>query len=149
MIIKEQVKNLIEFKAFIQKYVLPSLVRKSVLLLNGPVGAGKTESVKIITALLQMSDVASPSFAIHHQYINKNGLKLDHVDLYRLKDEEDLESTGFWDLFSQDDSIIIIEWGELVNKDLLPINWKIIEMNIEVINQMERLITLLLPVKNK
>jgi len=73
--------------------------------------------------------VSSPSFAIHNQYMSEMGI-VDHVDLYRLEDESDLESTGFWDLFAKEKGYIFVEWGDRLNKDLLPSHWPFCEIEI-------------------
>jgi tRNA threonylcarbamoyladenosine biosynthesis protein TsaE len=55
---------------------------------------------------------------------------MDHVDLYRLESEEDLESTGFWDLFGQKKGLVVIEWSDRLNQDLLPLNWYKVKVDI-------------------
>lgn len=111
--------------------ILPFIKDRALLLLSGPVGAGKTTSVQTLARLLGMKDVASPSFAIHHRYENTRGQILDHVDLYRLQDEEDLESTGFWDLFSQSQSLVVVEWADRLCEDVLPLNWQEIRVHLQ------------------
>ncbi len=107
--------------------------QRTLLLLEGPMGAGKTELVKVLAKSLGAIEVASPSFAIHHQYKNSAGhLVMDHLDLYRLEDEDDLESTGFWDLFVQKNGLIAIEWSDRLNQDLLPMNWYKIKIEIKM-----------------
>ena len=102
---------------------------RTLLLLEGPVGAGKTELVKALAKQLGIFDPASPSFAIHYHYENET-YSMDHVDLYRLESEDDLESTGFWDLFSEKKGLIIVEWAERLNEDLLPMHWHKIKVRI-------------------
>ncbi len=58
-------------------------------------------------------------------------MKIHHVDLYRLKGSEDLESTGFWDLFESEEDLIFVEWAELVSKDQWPWGWKQIQIDIK------------------
>lgn len=123
------IKNKEELRAYWAQ-LLQLLPPKSILLLNGEVGAGKTTSVQAIADILGMKDVQSPSFAIHLRYENTQGKSLDHIDLYRLKDDDDLESSGFWDLFSQQESLIIIEWASRLNADYLPMNWEKFEVHI-------------------
>lgn len=121
------VHSLDELKEF-WKDLLPKLQPPFVLLLSGDVGAGKTTSTQIIAELLGMKNVQSPSFAIHLRYENAQGESLDHVDLYRLKDDDDLESSGFWDLFQEPQGRLIIEWAERLNYDYLPMNWQKIDI---------------------
>lgn len=103
---------------------------RTILLLEGPVGAGKTELVKAMTRDLGIQESASPSFAIHHHYAGEK-LSMDHVDLYRLENEDDLESTGFWDLFGARQGLVVIEWSDRLNQDLLPLNWSKVKVKIE------------------
>lgn len=103
---------------------------RTILLLEGPVGAGKTELVKTLTRSLGIEETASPSFAIHHHYAGDK-VSMDHVDLYRLESEDDLESTGFWDLFGAKKGLVVIEWSDRLNQDLLPLNWHKIKVQIE------------------
>jgi len=51
------------------------------ILLNGPLGAGKTVLVQGIGAALGISEVTSPTFVISR--IHKGALPLVHVDTYR------------------------------------------------------------------
>jgi tRNA threonylcarbamoyladenosine biosynthesis protein TsaE len=113
-----------------------------VLLLSGDVGAGKTTSTQMIAQILGMKDVQSPSFAIHLRYENAQGQSMDHLDLYRLKDDDDLESSGFWDLFAEKKGLIVIEWAQRLDYDYLPLNWQRLEVKIEKsTTESERLIT--------
>lgn len=97
---------------------------RTIWLLEGDVGSGKTETVKVLASELGFTEVASPSFAIHHRYENKSE-SLDHLDLYRLASAEDLESTGFWDLFAEPQGFVVIEWSDRINYEYLPKNWQI------------------------
>ena len=126
-----EVKDLSELKAFWQK-LLPALPTRTILLLSGDVGADKTTSVQLMAEILGLSDVQSPSFAIHLRYENAQGLAMDHLDLYRLQDDDDLESSGFWDLFAQDRGLVVIEWAQRLDYNYLPLNWTKIEVQIKV-----------------
>ncbi len=120
--VDQKISSTLELKE-IYRRLLEQLPARSLLLLMGPMGVGKTTSVQLFTELLGLEPASSPSFAIHHRYQNSQGLTLDHLDLYRLLDDEDLESTGFWDLFAQEKSIIAIEWADRLDLSLLPLNW--------------------------
>ena len=59
---------------------------QSIVLLQGPVGAGKTSFVQGIAKGLSISeDITSPTFALSHHY-NSGKIPLIHLDLYRLED---------------------------------------------------------------
>ena len=119
---KIMIHNLSELEEFWKKLV-PEFKDKCILLLSGDVGAGKTTSVQMIAKILGVKDVQSPSFAIHLRYEGAQR-SMDHIDLYRLNDDDDLESSGFWDIFSQDKSLVIIEWADRLNAEYLPLNWQ-------------------------
>lgn len=136
---EREIRNLEELQSFWAE-VLPHLSNRCVLLMSGEVGAGKTTSVQMIAALLGMRDVQSPSFAIHLRYENDQGKSLDHLDLYRLKDDDDLESSGFWDLFAQHNSLMIIEWADRLNTEFLPINWQKVKVTIHKKSQTVRVL---------
>ena len=124
------IKNEKELKAFWQEF-LPHLSERSILLLSGDVGAGKTTSTQLIADILGMKDVQSPSFAIHLRYENAEGRFIDHIDLYRLKDDDDLESSGFWDLFAAKKGLVVIEWAQRLDYDYLPLNWQRVEVKLQ------------------
>jgi tRNA threonylcarbamoyladenosine biosynthesis protein TsaE len=102
--------------------MLRQFQRPCVVLLNGDLGAGKTQLVRWWLQGLQATDVASPTFAIHHSYDTPSG-KVDHVDLYRVKDDADLESSGFWDLFSSADGLVLVEWADRLPDNVWPHDW--------------------------
>ena len=58
---------------------------QSIVLLQGPIGAGKTSFVQGIAKGLSISDeITSPTFALSHHY-NSGKIPLIHLDLYRLE----------------------------------------------------------------
>ena len=121
--------SLDEYRQWIRSELVPSLSGREVLLLKGPVGVGKTQLVRFLVEELGASEACSPSFAIHNCYEVSKG-QVDHIDLYRLEDEEDLESTGFWDFFSQPEGLIIIEWAERLDEQYLPQGWRLRSITI-------------------
>jgi tRNA threonylcarbamoyladenosine biosynthesis protein TsaE len=90
--------------------------------LVGPMGAGKTYFVKALAKVLKLKNsdsVNSPSFALHQRYEGKN-FNLEHLDLYRLESDEELESIGFWDLFSEENILIVVEWADRIDQKFIP-----------------------------
>lgn len=84
----------------------------SVVVLEGDLGLGKTVFARGIAAGLGIrpDDVSSPSFTLVQEY-DGGRTPMYHVDLYRLEDEDDLESLGIEDLRSSG-GVVVVEWGE-------------------------------------
>ncbi|MGH2613956.1 MAG: tRNA (adenosine(37)-N6)-threonylcarbamoyltransferase complex ATPase subunit type 1 TsaE [Thermomicrobiales bacterium] len=110
-----------------------------VVLLHGDLGAGKTTLAKGIAAALRIDAVvSSPSFALVNEYdagLAAPAERLYHLDLFRLRGEEDLESIGFADFASPIDGVTLIEWPERAARSL-PERYVLIE--IERIGPNER-----------
>jgi tRNA threonylcarbamoyladenosine biosynthesis protein TsaE len=91
---------------------------KSLVFLNGELGAGKTTLVRgVLRAAGFTGAVKSPTFTIVEEYTIAER-KILHFDLYRLTDPEELEWIGIRDYLAQD-SLCFIEWPEL-GKGFLP-----------------------------
>lgn len=79
----------------------------------GDLGAGKTAFSRGIVKRLApecLELVHSPTFAIVNEYVGEK-ISIFHFDMYRIKDEDDLVSTGFYD-YEERGGIIITEWTE-------------------------------------
>lgn len=86
--------------------------RKKVAFL-GQIGAGKTTFIKLLCQALGVETVtSSPTYSIINQYETAQDV-IHHVDLYRLKSEEEAFSIGLMELF-EDDSYCFVEWPNLV-----------------------------------
>lgn len=81
------------------------------LVLNGPLGAGKTLLTQGIGDALGISGITSPTFVISR--IHKGKIPLIHVDAYRLiQSENPIFSLDDLDLDSaRENAITVIEWG--------------------------------------
>ena len=81
----------------------------AVVLLEGPLGAGKTAFARGLAEALgcDAADVSSPTFTIVQQYAGR--IPLQHVDLYRLSPEE-VDDLALDDLM--DDSVMAVEWPD-------------------------------------
>ena len=99
---------------------------KSIVLLQVPIGAGKTTFVQGIALGLSITeDITSPTFALSHHY-NSGTIPLVHIDLYRIK--ESLIAQEFFaseeEEAIENESVIVIEWPELI-KPVLNNFWRI------------------------
>ena len=103
-----------------------SLVAGDLVLINGPLGAGKTLLTQGIGSALGVSGITSPTFVISR--VHQGSLPLIHVDAYRLLidgqanlylDDLDLDS-------ALPGSVTVIEWGGTeaarLSEDRLEIN---------------------------
>lgn len=103
------------------------LLGGEILLLKGPLGAGKTVFVKGIAAALGFDpeEVTSPSFTLVNPYSSR--LPLFHIDLYRL--DEGVASAYAVDLeelLNDERAVIVIEWAERLGDYPLPLNvWRV------------------------
>lgn len=86
-----------------------------VVLLEGPLGCGKTVFVKgILKGLGFKKDlVKSPTFTIIREYKYKNVI-VYHLDLYRIEKEKELFNLGYEDYFYAPAGITLIEWAEKI-----------------------------------
>lgn len=91
-------------------------------LLQGAVGAGKTTFVRYLAESLGIFHSQSPTYALHQRYLGATFV-IDHYDLYRMQDEQDLISTGFFDQL-QSAGLICIEWSDCLALTDLPIGRK-------------------------
>jgi tRNA threonylcarbamoyladenosine biosynthesis protein TsaE len=79
------------------------------LLINGPLGAGKTVLAQGIGKGLGIEDITSPTFVISRTH--KGALPMIHVDAYRLIDTDN-PNLYLDDLdLDIENSVTVVEWG--------------------------------------
>jgi tRNA threonylcarbamoyladenosine biosynthesis protein TsaE len=92
-----------------------------ILLLDGPLGAGKTVFVKGIADALgvDVDEVTSPSFTLVNIYEGR--LKLYHLDLYRLNEgAQAAHAVDLDELLTDERAVVVIEWGARLGRYPLP-----------------------------
>jgi tRNA threonylcarbamoyladenosine biosynthesis protein TsaE len=98
-----------------------------ILLLSGPLGAGKTMLVKGIAHALGIDeeDVTSPSFTLVNPHLGR--LLLYHIDLYRLDEGASAaHAVDLDEILTDENAVVIIEWAERLGRYPLPDNvWRI------------------------
>ncbi len=106
-----------------------------VVLLEGPLGAGKTAFARGLAEGLgcDADDVSSPTFTVVQEY--RGNVRVEHVDLYRLTPVE-VDDLALDDLL--EDSVMAVEW---------PDRWRdpppgALRVTLEVVDHATRRITL-------
>tara|TARA_B100000530_G_C15557215_1_gene329046 strand:- start:49 stop:498 length:450 start_codon:yes stop_codon:yes gene_type:complete len=131
------VKSLEHLNSLSQK-VAEKLSKNDCIFLIGEIGVGKTTFARYLINYLQekngekITEVLSPTFNLLYEYDLK-GIKIMHYDLYRIRDEKELEQLGIF--LDKQDTIKIIEWPQLIN---IPLSDKL-EIHIDYAkNEKER-----------
>jgi tRNA threonylcarbamoyladenosine biosynthesis protein TsaE len=85
--------------------------------LCGTLGAGKTRLVQAIAAAcgVPREQVVSPTFVLCQQYHGTR--EINHLDAYRIRDEDEFRALGIEELIDSN-AITIIEWADRVNQVL-------------------------------
>lgn len=89
---------------------LKSIDDHKVIALRGEMGAGKTTFIHAVCVLLGVrTNISSPTFSIINEYSLPGKQGIYHIDLYRLKNEQEAIEAGVEDCLSSG-SICFIEW---------------------------------------
>ena len=108
------------------------LPEKITIGLSGTLGAGKTYLVQEICRhwKIDPEDVVSPTFTLCNEY--QGSRKIFHLDLYRLKDEDDLFEVGATEYFLEQ-AVVFAEWSDRF-PEFLPEDRLEIDLQIEADN---------------
>lgn len=94
-----------------------AISKKTVVAFKGGLGAGKTCFTSgLAKGLGYNGDVTSPTFALINEYFGGR-LPIYHFDMYRISDEDELYSIGFYDYYDQE-AVIVAEWSENIEAAL-------------------------------
>lgn len=94
------------------KQLLEAAGNKTVFAFHGEMGAGKTTFIHALCVVMGIKGtVSSPTFSIINQYLTADNKIVYHMDLYRLKDEQEALNAGVEDcLYSG--KTCLVEWPE-------------------------------------
>ena len=102
----------------VARQILAAFPDTKVFTLEGEMGAGKTTLVKVICEQLGVSgQTSSPTFSIINEYTSREGKKIYHFDLHRLKNDNELLQLGAEEYFYSG-NYCFIEWPSLAAKIL-------------------------------
>ena len=135
---KEQIVNSIPETILLASKISVLLREGDIIVVNGNLGSGKTTLIKSICMNYGITNANSPSFSLVNEYYGDK--KVYHFDFYRLIKIEELYDIGFEDYLNDEEGIIFIEWGNLM-EDIIPNNH--IEIRIEDLGQERRQIKIL------
>jgi tRNA threonylcarbamoyladenosine biosynthesis protein TsaE len=81
--------------------------------LYGDLGVGKTAFIRgFVSQISPAATVRSPTFALVNEY-RAMPRSVFHFDMYRIEDEDDLYSIGFYDYLDRN-GICLVEWSEKI-----------------------------------
>ena len=124
------------------KHFIMCLGNNKVIALSGDLGAGKTTFIKAICKQLGVKEnVSSPTFSIINQYTTPKNTTIFHLDLYRIKDDEEAVNAGVEECIYSGD-LCFIEWPEKAIS-ILPEN--IMNVFIDTISETKRRVIYKLP----
>lgn len=104
------------------------LPESGVIAFHGEMGVGKTTIVNELCRVLGVGDeVSSPTFGLVNIYKAREKT-INHVDLYRLKNAEEAETAGVFELFYSD-ALTIVEWPERI-ADELPDEFMLLKIDL-------------------
>ena len=109
------------------KIIIELIKQKNKVLFSGPIGSGKTTLIKNVMYNLGYNEhVSSPTFSVINEYALDN-IKIYHMDLYRIKNEDELYEIGFEE-YLRNGNLCLIEWPEIaikmIDKDFIHIKLK-------------------------
>lgn len=109
---------------------------------DAAMGTGKTTFIHALCDVLGVKDaVGSPTFSIINQYQLADGHILYHLDLYRIKDEEEAIQAGIEDVLYSGE-YCMVEWPEKIPA-LMPDD--VLNVHLEAVNELKRRITITIP----
>mgnify|MGYP003305021584 CR=1 FL=1 len=84
-------------------------VARAFIAMRGEMGVGKTAFVRGFASYFDIAGVKSPTYTVVNEHRGRKNLY--HFDMYRIEDEDDLYSIGFYD-YADRNGICMVEWSE-------------------------------------
>lgn len=116
----------------------------NIVTLTGQLGAGKTTLVQSLLRTWGVQEaITSPTFTYVNCYKLNTGLKIYHFDLYRLLTLDNFIELGFDEYLGQPNSLVIIEWPEIIAPILKNLPERVLIINLEHVENGERKLSLI------
>jgi len=113
---------------------------RNIMTFLGEIGAGKTTFIQRICQQLGVEEaVTSPTFSLVNEYTNTKGDTIYHIDLYRLKNEEEAINIGIEEYLDRA-TYCFIEWPRII-ENLLPD--EVVRISMETLADSKRKIVFL------
>ena len=114
------------------------LLKYKLVFLEGELGSGKTTLIKQLCKELGFKNqVTSPTFPLLNIYKN-NDKNIYHADLYRLKNIDEINELGFYEIMENNDWFFV-EWPELLYG---VIDFSYTKIKIKNVDDISRIVTL-------
>jgi len=134
--------TLLNLESFAKK-LTPLINHARIAAFMGPLGSGKTTLIRALAHQMGITDVIiSPTFTYLAVYPLPQGKTLYHFDLYRLTTLTQFYDAGFNEYLNQPNSLVFIEWPELI-RSLLPPTALLIYLEYNETSPDQRLIKIL------
>lgn len=124
--------------------VIARLQLGTVILLSGPLGAGKTTFVQTLAHELGSKDIVkSPTFTLRNTYTLRQASykRLVHIDAYRIEHPREAMALGIEDELATPGTILAIEWPEHLPASAIQ-NAHAVRVRIEVQEDGTRVVTM-------
>ena len=114
----------------VAREIVEVLPYQGVVAVEGPMGAGKTTVIRAICKVIGVvDDVLSPTFGLVNEYETLSGRQINHLDLYRIRDEVEAEAMGLSAYFDGP-ALNLVEWAGRA-AELLPSKTWLLEISEE------------------
>ena len=124
------------------KKFLEATGHNKVYAFSGDLGAGKTSFITVLCKVLGVAEtVTSPTYSIIQEYKTKENATIFHIDLYRIKSQNEAMDAGVEDCLLSND-ICMVEWPEKA-PEIFPKNT--IYSNLTILSDTKRKLNIKLP----
>jgi tRNA threonylcarbamoyladenosine biosynthesis protein TsaE len=104
-----------ELKSKLRLWLKCTNLGNAILFLEGEMGAGKSTFVRGLLQVLapEEKSAGSPTFPLVQEYRSMSGSKIYHIDLYRIKREQELVDSGIETQIEEQGALSCVEWASL------------------------------------